>query len=42
MPVRAAHSVAMFVSVPRSSIESDASPGPPNSMTRLSVSSFFA
>jgi hypothetical protein len=39
MPERAVHSVAMLHSVARSSIESDARPGPPNSITRSSVSS---
>ena len=38
MPVRAAHSVAMLHRVARSSGDSVCSPGPPNSMTRSSVS----
>ena len=36
-PALAEHSVAMLASVARSSGESDASPGPPNSITRSSV-----
>jgi hypothetical protein len=38
MPARAEHSVAMFASVARSSIERCLSPSPPNSIERLSVS----
>ena len=37
MPLRAEHSVAMLASVARSSIDSVETPGPVNSITRLSV-----
>ena len=42
MPPRAVHSVAMLASVARSSIERLETPGPVNSITRLSVASGFA
>ncbi len=42
MPPRAVHSVAMLASVARSSIDSAETPGPVNSITRLSVASGLA